>query len=192
MDAASGLDSGHGRAVSPHALYRELLEIAQNKAAAGSRYAETSAAASTNIHALLVEDNPVNRMVATEYLKRAGCDVDVAHDGVEAVARCRRIDYDIVFMDCQMPEMDGFEATRMIRGERPASSRWIPIVALTANAMDSDHDECINAGMDDFLIKPANQAVFIEALRRWTGPGGRGHRHAAGESGGSVALRSAT
>ena len=126
-----------------------------------------------HIHALLVEDNPINRLVASEYLKRAGCNVDVAFHGREAVDRCRQNDYDIIFMDCQMPEMDGFEATRTIRGEEAGASRRTPIVALTANAMDGDHDQCIGAGMDDFLIKPANQDAIAQALRRWVPPSRR-------------------
>ena len=126
-----------------------------------------------HIHALLVEDNPINRLVASEYLKRAGCNVDVAFHGREAVDRCRQNDYDIIFMDCQMPEMDGFEATRTIRGEEAGAARRVPIVALTANAMDGDHDQCIGAGMDDFLIKPANQDAIAQALLRWVPPSRR-------------------
>ena len=69
-----------------------------------------------------------------------------------------------------MPEMDGFEATRKIRGQQNNAGRRVPIVALTANAMDSDHDQCIGAGMDDFLIKPANQDAIAQALQRWVPP----------------------
>ena len=123
-----------------------------------------------SIHALLVEDNPINRLVASEYLKRAGCAVDLAVHGREAVDRCRRNTYDIVFMDCQMPEMDGLEATRVIRHEQAGAARRMPIVALTANAMDMDRDQCLAAGMDDFLTKPANQDAIAEALRRWIPP----------------------
>ena len=126
-----------------------------------------------SIHDLLVEDNPVNRLVASEYLKRAGCAVDLAVHGREAVDRCRENEYDIIFMDCQMPEMDGFEATRTIRDEQVGAARRVPIVALTANAMDSDHDQCIGAGMDDFLIKPANQDAIAQALQRWVPPSRR-------------------
>ena len=138
-----------------------------------SRAALAEAPKLTNIHALLVEDNPVNRLVASEYLKRAGCAVDLAVHGREAVDRCRVNEYDIIFMDCQMPEMDGFEATRTIRDEQMGAARRVPIVALTANAMDSDHDQCIGAGMDDFLIKPANQDAIARALQRWVPPSRR-------------------
>ncbi len=127
-----------------------------------------------SIHALLVEDNPINRLVASEYLKRAGCAVDLAVHGREAVDRCRENTYDIVFMDCQMPEMDGLEATRMIRDDQAGAARRMPIVALTANAMDMDRDQCLAAGMDDFLTKPANQDVIAQALRRWIPPPRRG------------------
>ncbi len=119
------------------------------------------------IRALLVEDNAVNRLVAREFLKRAGCSVDMARHGREAVDRCQESIYDIIFMDCQMPEMDGFEATRIIRKQQNRALARVPIVALTANAMDMDREHCIEAGMDDFLVKPANQVIIVDALRRW-------------------------
>ena len=121
----------------------------------------------SGIQALLVEDNPINRLVASEYLKRAGCDVDLAVHGREAVDRCRDKPYDIIFMDCQMPEMDGFEATRAIREEHSHSGERIPIVALTASAMVEDRADCVAAGMDDCVIKPVNQDLITDALRRW-------------------------
>jgi CheY-like chemotaxis protein len=123
-----------------------------------------------NIHALLVEDNPINRLVASEYLKRAGCEVDLAVHGREAVKRCRDKSYDIIFMDCQMPEMDGFEATRVIREENSRSGWRIPIVALTASAMVEDRALCAEAGMDDCVVKPVNQDIITDALRRWVPP----------------------
>ena len=121
-----------------------------------------------------MEDNAINRLVASEYLRRAGCVVDLAVHGREAVDRCRLTRYDIVFMDCQMPEMDGLEATRVIRGEEAGSGSRIPIVALTANTLEQDKAQCLAAGMDDFLTKPANQNAIAEALRRWLPPKGEG------------------
>ena len=117
-----------------------------------------------DIHALLVEDNAINREVAEEYLRRLGCRVDIAVNGREAVDMYRTMDYDIVFMDCQMPVMDGFEATRQIRlTERQRT----PIIALTANAHNEERAECMAAGMDDFLTKPTSQARIAAALARW-------------------------
>jgi CheY-like chemotaxis protein len=146
-----------------------LLPVDVNSAESDTNDAESL----SRIHALLVEDNAVNRLVASEYLKRAGCEVDVATHGHEAIDRCRRNIYDIVFMDCQMPEMDGFEATRMIRSQQVGSTWRVPIVALTANAMDQDREHCLAAGMDDFLIKPANQTAICDVLRRWVPPSRR-------------------
>ena len=119
------------------------------------------------IQALLVEDNPINRLVASEYLKRAGCDVVLAVHGREAVDRCRENTYDIVFMDCQMPEMDGFEATRTIREAQSGAKPRTSIVALTASAMVEDRDLCTAAGMGDCVIKPVNQAMISDVSRRW-------------------------
>jgi CheY-like chemotaxis protein/HPt (histidine-containing phosphotransfer) domain-containing protein len=113
-------------------------------------------------------------------LEKLGCRVDVAGDGREAVKMAARLPYGIVFMDLQMPEMDGLEATRAIREAERGSSR-IPIVALTANAMASDRDRCLAAGMDDFIAKPVRPKDLAAALDRWVasadsraGPAGAG------------------
>ena len=115
---------------------------------------------------LLAEDNPFNQKVAVGLLKRLGCEVAVAANGVEALDLAAKHDFDLVFMDCQMPEMDGYEATRRIRrleGER----RTVPIVAMTANALSGDRQACYAAGMDDFLSKPINKAMIDEMLIKW-------------------------
>ena len=118
---------------------------------------------------LLVEDNPVNLEVAAETLRRLGCNVDTAMNGQEALVACAARHYDLVLMDCQMPVMDGFEATRAIRErERKAdgASGRTPIVALTANAMDTDRAACREAGMDGFLSKPFSREVMADTLGR--------------------------
>ena len=166
---------GLSRPVQRVPLYEALRAAARAREASGGMLAGASNSidALSGIHALLVEDNAVNRLVASEYLKKAGCAVDLATDGREAIDRCRENIYDIVFMDCQMPDMDGFEATRAIRDAQAGAARRLPIVALTANAMDEDRDRCLAAGMDDFLIKPANQSVICDAVRRWVRPSAR-------------------
>ncbi len=127
-----------------------------------------AAAASPGVRALLVEDNPVNRKLAARILERLGCDVVTAVNGKDALKLVTTVAFDIVFMDCQMPEMDGFEATGAIRAhERERSGARLPIVALTANAMKGDRERCIDAGMDDFLTKPLRPEELREAIARW-------------------------
>ncbi len=116
-------------------------------------------------HVLLAEDNAVNRKLATKLLERLNCRVDVAVNGKEAVAKARSDFYDVVFMDCQMPEMDGYEATRAIR--RGESSRHTPIIAVTANAMTGDRETCLRAGMDDYIPKPIKPDDLAAVLKRW-------------------------
>ncbi|MET0535185.1 MAG: ATP-binding protein [Steroidobacter sp.] len=116
---------------------------------------------------LVVEDHAVNRMLATRLLKKFGCDVDIAENGRIACERTAREHYDLVFMDCQMPEMDGFEATRNIRDRELETGGHLPIVALTANAMAEDRERCLDAGMDDYIAKPYSVADFERTLQRW-------------------------
>jgi CheY-like chemotaxis protein len=99
-------------------------------------------------------------------LQKIGCHADVATNGEEAVARCRTQRYDLVFMDCQMPGMDGFEATAAIRAEETESKRT-PIVAMTAHAMPSDRERCLAAGMDDYLTKPISVEQLRAMIARW-------------------------
>ncbi len=118
---------------------------------------------------LLAEDNLVNCKVAVRMLEKMGCVVDVATNGCEALAAIERQPYALVLMDCQMPEMDGLEATRRLRSAEGASGRHLPVVALTANAMSGDAERCYAAGMDDYLTKPIGMAGLQRALSRWLG-----------------------
>ncbi len=123
---------------------------------------------------LLVEDNRVNQKVAIRMIEKFGLEVDLAADGEQALARLEGDVYSLVLMDCQMPVMDGYEATRRIRGSG-ASYAAIPIIALTANAMGGDREKCIVAGMDDHLSKPIDRVVLEECLRAWLGEVKREH-----------------
>jgi CheY-like chemotaxis protein len=134
--------------------------------AGAAESAEAGAARSLRI--IVAEDNVVNQRVAVRMLEKAGHRVDLAINGREAVEAVDRKAYDLVLMDCLMPEMDGFEATRAIRAAEVGTVRHVPIVALTANAMQRDREECLAAGMDDYLTKPFTKQALTTALERWT------------------------
>jgi len=123
----------------------------------------------TNAQILLAEDNPININVATEMLEGYGCTVTPAGNGLEALALTKLRDFDLIFMDCLMPEMDGFEATAEIRKlqEKEPDQEYPPIIAFTANAMKSDREKCLNAGMDDYISKPVSQVALENILIKW-------------------------
>jgi CheY-like chemotaxis protein len=140
-----------------------------------------------------VDDNPVNQKVAVRMLEKLGYRADVAGNGHEALAALARRPYDIVFMDCQMPEMDGLEATRRIReremrhastvkhqpggpekqtrltDDKPGGTiaARVPIIAMTANAMEADRQQCLAGGMNDFISKPISREDLERVLSRW-------------------------
>jgi CheY-like chemotaxis protein len=119
------------------------------------------------IHVLLVEDNIVNQKLVKRNLEKMGLSVDVASNGVEALDMCKRWKYDLVFMDCQMPEMDGYEATAEIR-RYENGSRHTPIIAMTAHTMKGDRERCIEAGMDDYISKPIKKESLCDMIKKWT------------------------
>jgi signal transduction histidine kinase/CheY-like chemotaxis protein/HPt (histidine-containing phosphotransfer) domain-containing protein len=126
-------------------------------------------------HVLLVEDNPVNRKVVEKLISLLGLTHDHAENGEEALQKLARNSYNLVLMDCQMPIMDGYSATRLYREEegRAADGRHLPIIAMTANAMAGDRERCLASGMDDYLSKPLNRGQLAETLRRWLAKGGK-------------------
>jgi CheY-like chemotaxis protein len=117
---------------------------------------------------LVVEDNLDNQKVLVHMLERYGCRVDVAGNGHEAVHATGQMVYDCLFMDCQMPDMDGYAATAMIRQREIRTGQRVPIIALTASAMSSDRERCLAAGMDDYLSKPVKVQDLVTMLRKWT------------------------
>ncbi len=121
----------------------------------------------SGIRVLVVEDNHVNQRIALKLLNGLGYLADLAANGREAIEAVLRRPYDVILMDCQMPEMDGFEATAEIRKLESEETR-VPIIALTANAMSGDRNRCLQAGMDDYLAKPIDLHRLGEVLRRWT------------------------
>jgi two-component system, sensor histidine kinase len=116
---------------------------------------------------LLAEDNAVNQRLAKAMLAKLGLDLEIANNGAEAVALATSKQFDLILMDCQMPVMDGFQACKQIRELMRQSSIHVPIVALTANAMDSDRERCLAAGMDDYMSKPYGLSQVEITLRRW-------------------------
>uniref|UniRef100_UPI0011788FCC response regulator n=1 Tax=Candidatus Entotheonella palauensis TaxID=93172 RepID=UPI0011788FCC len=124
-----------------------------------------------NCRVLLTEDNLVNQEVTSGILETLNCQFNIANNGREAVAAVAHGTYDIILMDCQMPEMDGFEATRQIRTWEQESNREpTPIIALTANAMEGDRERCLQAGMSDYLSKPFTLAQLQDAMQSWLEP----------------------
>ena len=152
--------------------FRLTLPVAENVAAPEQNdqiaYAALSAriaAFGRPLRALIVDDNPTNRLVAARMLKDFDIQTDTACDGAEAVTAANRFNYDIILMDVRMPEMDGLQATRIIRsrGEKQAA---VPVIAFTANAFPEDIEACREAGMNDFVVKPARKKAMVEAILR--------------------------
>ena len=119
------------------------------------------------LRVLIAEDNPVNQAVALRAVRKLGYAADTVANGLEVLDALEQEHYDVILMDCQMPEMDGYQATAEIRRRKPGS-RHIPILALTANAVQGDQERCLEAGMDDYIAKPVRIAALATALERWT------------------------
>jgi CheY-like chemotaxis protein len=124
---------------------------------------------SRSLHILLAEDNAVNEKVACAILKKAGHTVEVARDGRQAVRLMAAGSFDVVLMDVQMPEMDGFEATAAIREMEKGTGAHTPVIAMTAHAMGGYKERCLEAGMDGYVTKPIRREVLLQALAEFQG-----------------------
>jgi PAS domain S-box-containing protein len=172
---AAGFSASLVKPVTEKQLARCLAHVLTEAPTNGGFRAKsgTEPRSAGSLDLLLVEDNPANQLVAHMLLDKMGHTVDIAQDGAVALARLGAKDYDAVFMDCQMPVLDGYETTRQIRsGKLPGVNPRVPIIALTAYAMRNDRAKCLEAGMDDYLTKPIRPAELSAALQRCRSGGG--------------------
>ena len=154
--------------ITPSSLFNAILEALGVSSQLGSLRIENEKeleAEFAGTRVLLAEDNETNQFVALEMLGRLGIELEIATNGREAVEMAQKKPYAAILMDMQMPEVDGLEATRRIR--QIPKLRDLPIIAMTANAMKSDMDACLDAGMNDFVPKPIEHVVLVQSLRRW-------------------------
>ncbi len=152
-----------------HQLYNKLSQLLHNKITSTDHSVfqtqkESHWIPNYELRILVVEDDLVNQEISSMMLKELNCHVDIANNGLEAVNTIKRNLYDVVFMDCQMPEMDGYEATQLIRSQ---GNSKLPIIALTANVMPKDKALCIESGMNDYLTKPIKRSTLSATLKKW-------------------------
>jgi signal transduction histidine kinase/DNA-binding response OmpR family regulator len=146
-------------------LIHSLTGRTQNDAMDSSSAPAGAPALRAGIRVLVADDNAVNQKVATHILRKLAADVYSVANGIEALEALRTLEFDVVLMDCQMPEMDGYEATRQLRASNSMhKNRNIPVIALTANALAMDREKCVAAGMNDYLSKPIDRARLEQAL----------------------------
>ena len=172
----SGVQQCLSKPVRHSLLYDKLVEALESELESGAVLAptltevepEAKSEAQEVIRVLLAEDNPVNQEVAYGMIEALGYDIEIASNGQEALSMFKKGAYQLVLMDCQMPEMDGFEATEAIREyEKISDLAPLPIIALTANAMEGDQDRCLAAGMSDYVTKPFTKAKISQTLSQW-------------------------
>jgi len=175
---AAGIDAYLVKPVKQERLFATLIDVAGGPKAE-SALSEISCAEELRpapdalLRVLVAEDNPVNQKIAVSQLKKLGCTVEVVANGLEVLEALPRAIFDLVFMDCQMPEMDGYEATRAVRLREADTAHPCPwrvpakIIAMTANAMQGDREKCLAAGMDDYISKPMRRADLQAMLDRW-------------------------
>ena len=165
---AAGISARLTKPVRQSQLYDALMRATAPVADVAREATRRPAAAarSKRGHVLVVEDNDINQMVALGVLEKLEYSADVANNGIEALEALAGRDYAAVFMDCQMPQMDGYEATAQIR-VREGTARHTPVIAMTAGAVEGDRERCLAAGMDDYIAKPVDPAEVQAALERW-------------------------
>jgi CheY-like chemotaxis protein/HPt (histidine-containing phosphotransfer) domain-containing protein len=156
-----GLGSTFWFTFETEAAEKPLEEINQNK----KRFEDFNYFIDYHPNILIVDDNQINQKVASQILAKSGCEVDLANNGIEAIEKVRKHKYDLIFMDIQMPEMDGVTATREIK--RLGIKNLPPIIAMTAYSMKEDREKFLNVGMDDYLAKPIKADALINKVKEW-------------------------
>lgn len=172
----AGFDACLKSPFKPRHIQKTLVALLEGHRPAKQRPARKSGSAEpankptehSRLHVLLAEDHVVNQKVAAKMLSKLGCETDTAENGEIALQKHKQRNYDIIFMDCQMPVLDGFETTVKIREREQATGTHTPIVAMTANAMKGDREKCIQVGMDDYIAKPVKLEQIAEILKTWT------------------------
>ncbi|MBF0264168.1 MAG: response regulator [Gammaproteobacteria bacterium] len=165
-----GFDAYVSKPVKPSEIYNILLQVGHIKSHEDKLVTRYNAVEQLKFKGsvLVVEDNRINQKVAGGILKKFGIQADFAENGQDALSLLRDIKYDLILMDCQMPVMDGYEASRQIRSkDSQVVDHNIPIVAMTANAMKGDREKCLAAGMNDYIAKPVKQEVLLRTLVKW-------------------------
>jgi len=167
MDGSLGLDSVEGEGAS--FWFTASFAYAEEPQQAEADKQQAAEPGQLTAKILLAEDNPINQMVAQKMLEKLGLKAEVANNGAEAVKLLAETAYDLVLMDCQMPEKDGFDATREIRQQdiRALNDEPLPVIAMTANVMSGDRERCLEVGMDDYIGKPVQMDKLEEVLRKW-------------------------
>ncbi|MFI5239134.1 MAG: response regulator, partial [Gemmatimonadales bacterium] len=171
MATEAGVDATFVLPIRPTRLLGTLSAVVRPELTPRTRRAAMSRSVRSQDKArarvLVAEDNPVNQRVASHMLNKLGYRCDIASNGKEAVDMLAQLPYDLVLMDCQMPEMDGYTATRTIRQSEESGGRHTPIIAMTANAMREDRARCLDAGMDGFIPKPIALEELETAMECW-------------------------
>jgi two-component system sensor histidine kinase/response regulator len=152
-------------------LYETIIDIFSGVMGFGEKTLETShkdeIPLNDNVRILLAEDNSINQLVAIKILNRLGYTAETVSNGLEAVKSAEAKDYDLILMDCQMPELDGYAATEMLRKHEETSGRHTLVIAMTAHALKGDREKCLSAGMDDYLTKPIDMKALDQMLAKW-------------------------
>jgi two-component system sensor histidine kinase/response regulator len=153
--------------IKPIELHTMILKALAIHAQTIAKAAAHKRAPTRSLSILVAEDNAVNQRVAAAMLERMGHRPTLVATGIEAVSKCGQTPFDLILMDVQMPDVDGFEAARRIRIQELAAETRTPIIAMTARAMNGDRERCIEAGMDDYVSKPATMEILKRALARY-------------------------